>query len=79
MVLLLSILGAAFSLGGNILIIFKKKSGWLAWIIGNILWIIVNFISIFNLPMVLMYLAYMGINISGFIRWAKKEKSGQQS
>ena len=74
MVLFLSILGMLFSLGGNILIIFKKKSGWLAWIIGNILWIVINFIDVLNIPMVLMYLVYMIINIFGYIKWYKKDK-----
>ena len=74
MVLFLSILGMFFSLGGNILIIFKKKSGWLAWIVGNILWIVINFIDVLNIPMVLMYLIYMIINIFGYIKWYKKDK-----
>jgi nicotinamide riboside transporter PnuC len=73
MILFLSILGMLFSLGGNLLIIKKKKSGWLAWIIGNILWIIVNFIGELNIPMVLMYLVYMIINIAGYIEWRRKE------
>ncbi|MBO7212424.1 MAG: nicotinamide mononucleotide transporter [Methanobrevibacter sp.] len=73
MVLLVSILGSVFSLGGNILIMLKKKSGWITWIIGNLLWIIYNFLSEFNLPMVLMYLAYMIINIAGFIKWKRNE------
>ena len=72
LVLILSILGVIFSLGGNILIMFKKRSGWLAWIVGNLLWIGVNFIGVMNWPMVLMYLAYMLINIGGFISWGRK-------
>lgn len=74
MILFLSILGMLFSLGGNILIIFKKKSGWLAWIVGNILWIVINFIDVLNIPMVLMYVVYMIINIFGYIEWRRKEK-----
>lgn len=72
-VLLVSILGSVFSLGGNILIMLKKKSGWITWIIGNLLWILYNFLSEFNLPMVLMYVAYMIINMAGFIKWKKNE------
>ena len=75
MVLALSILGMLFSLGGNLLIIFKRKSGWLAWIVGNILWIVINFIDVLNIPMVLMYVVYMVINIFGYIEWYRKEKS----
>lgn len=73
MVLFLSILGTIFSLGGNILIILKKRSGWLTWIVGNLLWIGVNFLGEFNLPMILMYLVYICINIEGFIYWKKEE------
>ena len=68
-ILILSILGFIFSIGGNILIMLKKRSGWLAWIVGNFLWIAVNIIGVFNLPMVLMYIVYFIINISGFLKW----------
>lgn len=74
LILFLSILGMLFSLGGNILIIFKKKSGWLAWIVGNILWIVINFVDVLNIPMVLMYVVYMIINIFGYIKWYRKDK-----
>ena len=68
-ILILSILGFIFSIGGNILIMLKKRSGWLAWIVGNFLWIAVNIIGVFNLPMVLMYIVYFIINIGGFLKW----------
>lgn len=67
-----------FSLGGNLLLIKKKKSGWLTWIIGNLLWIIVNFIGELNIPMVLMYVVYFIINVCGYIEWTKKEKEGDK-
>jgi nicotinamide riboside transporter PnuC len=63
-----------FSLGGNLLIIKKKKSGWITWIIGNLLWILINFIGTLNIPMVLMYVVYFIINVCGYIEWNKKEK-----
>lgn len=70
--MILSILGAAFSLGGNILIMLKKRMGWLMWILGNIAWIAVNIIGTFNLPMVIMYVVYFIINVAGFIKWKDK-------
>lgn len=70
--MILSILGAVFSLGGNILIILKKRMGWLAWIFGNIAWIAVNIVGPFNLPMVIMYAVYFIINLVGFIKWKDK-------
>jgi nicotinamide riboside transporter PnuC len=75
MITILSVLGAIFSLGGNVAIAKKKKAGWLIWIAGNIAWIGVNFLGDFNLSMVLMYVAYLGINIKGFIDWSKQEKT----
>ena len=71
-VLILSILGSIFSLGGNILIAHKKRSGWLWWIAGNGAWIAVNFLGQMNVPMVLMYVAYGFINITGWREWRKE-------
>lgn len=73
-ILILSIIGAVFSLGGNILIMLKKRSGWVAWIGGNIAWIGVNLLGPMNVPMVLMYIAYFIINVGGFIKWKEKKK-----
>ena len=70
--MILSILGAAFSLGGNILIMLKKRMGWLMWILGNIAWIAVNIIGTFNLPMVIMYVVYFIINVAGYVKWKDK-------
>lgn len=75
MVLLVSVLGTFCSLFGNVLIMLKKKSGWIVWIVGNIFWILYNFLSEFNLPMVLMYLVYIILNISGFVKWYKQDKN----
>lgn len=70
--MILSILGAAFSLGGNILIMLKKRMGWFMWIFGNIAWIAVNIVGPFNLPMVIMYVVYFIINVAGYIKWKDK-------
>ena len=69
LILFLSILGMIFSLGGNVLIMEKKCIGWLAWIVGNVLWILINFIDALNIPMVIMYVVYLIINIGGYIKW----------
>lgn len=71
-VLILSILGSVFSLGGNIPIVHKKRSGWLWWIAGNGAWIAVNFLGQMNVPMVLMYVAYFIINVTGYREWRKE-------
>lgn len=72
MVLFLSIVGSVFSLGGNVLIAHKKRSGWLWWIAGNCAWIAVNFLGQMNVPMVLMYVMYGFINIAGYVNWRKE-------
>jgi len=69
MVLILSIIGTILSLGGNIFIAKKNRMGWLIWLIGNVVWIAVNFLGNPNIPMVLMYVVYMIINIVGFMKW----------
>ena len=69
MVLVLSIAGCVLSLLGNILIALKRRSGWIAWIIGNIAWVAYNFIGDINVPMVVMYCVYFVLNIFGFIKW----------
>lgn len=71
MVLILSIIGSLLSLGGNIFIAKKNRIGWILWLIGNVVWITVNFIGTMNIPMVLMYVVYMIINIVGFIKWGQ--------
>lgn len=71
-VLILSILGSVFSLGGNILIAHKKRSGWWIWILGNIAWLGVNFLGTMNVPMVVMYIFYLITNIAGYIEWRRE-------
>lgn len=71
MILILSIIGTILSLGGNIFIAKKNRIGWLMWLVGNVVWIAVNFLGTLNIPMVLMYMVYMIINVIGFIKWGK--------
>lgn len=75
----LSLIGCFLSLLGNFLIMFKKKSGWLAWILGNVAWIAYNFAGEFNAPMVVMYLVYAVINTIAFVKWLKAERTNNDS
>ena len=50
----------------------KKRSGFIVWGISNIAWIIVNLIGPVNVPQIIMYLVYMGLNTHGFILWRRK-------
>lgn len=67
--MILSSIATMLSILGNFLIIKKKRIGFISWIISNILWIIVNLISIPNIPQIIMFLVYTGISIYGWIKW----------
>jgi len=70
---LLSILALIFSLGGNILINFKKRMGFIVWIVSNTIWIAVNFISVqINWSQIIMFTVYIGLSIHGYINWKSK-------
>jgi len=74
MVLFLSIVALILSLVGNILVNYKNKTGFIIWILSNIFWIIINFLSEVNYPQVLMYLIYTTLNVQGLMLWKKKKK-----
>ena len=67
----LSIFGLISTISGNILINHRQKIGFLVWIVGNILWILVNVFGTFNIFMVIMYVLYAALNIDGWIKWSK--------
>lgn len=71
---ILSVIALILSLGGNLLVNFKRKTGFIIWSISNIFWIIVNFIGVPNVSQIIMYVIYFGLNIHGFINWKNKEK-----
>lgn len=66
-----SVLALILSLTGNILVNYKKRFGFVIWSVSNIVWIVVNFMSYFNVSQVVMYLVYLCLNIQGFIVWGK--------
>ena len=70
----LSIFGLISTISGNILINYRRKIGFLVWIVGNILWILVNVFGTFNIFMVIMYVLYAALNIDGWIKWSKIQK-----
>ena len=72
MVTALSITALILSLGGNLLINFRKRAGYLVWIFSNLFWVAINFIDHLNVSQVCMYLIYTGLNIQGFIMWSRK-------
>lgn len=71
---ILSVIALVLSLTGNILINYKKRIGYIVWILSNVAWIAVNVTGQFNVPMVIMYVVYMILNIQGFLLWSKDNK-----
>ena len=69
-----SVISLFLSLGGNLLINYKKKIGFWIWIASDITWIIVNFLGKPNYSQIIMYLIYIGININGIINWTKNKE-----
>ncbi len=74
LVTVLSWFATALSLGGQFLINKKKKAAFPVWIVGNILWIVVNILTTFNTANVVMYVIYTIMNIHGLIEWSRKEE-----
>lgn len=72
LLIIISIIALILSLTGNIMVNFKKKSGFIVWGVSNAAWIIVNLIGPINVPQIIMYLIYMGLNTHGFILWRRK-------
>ena len=70
--LLFSILGCTLSLGGNILLIFKKRIAFWIWSLGNLAWVISALVGELNVPLIAMNVAYIIINIIGWIKWSKQ-------
>lgn len=73
-VTILSIFGLISTISGNLLINYRRRIGFLIWIVGNILWILVNVFGTFNLYMVIMYVLYAILNVDGWIKWSKIQK-----
>ena len=70
---ILSAFALIFSLSGNILINYKKKIGFIVWIISNILWIAVNLAGEPNWCQIAMFIVYMALNVQGWLAWNKKK------
>jgi len=76
---LISFLALVLSLAGNTLINFKKKIGFVVWISSNLAWIAVNFLGTPNWSQIAMFVAYMALNIHGWISWTKNEKKSSMN
>ena len=69
---IISFLALLFSITGNTLVNFRKKSGFVWWIASNVLWIAVNFIGPTNWSQVALFVIYAALNVHGYIQWSSK-------
>ena len=68
----LSIIAMLAGLGGNLLMAKKNILVYPVWILSNILWIIVGFLTYVNVSQMLMYSVYTIMQIYGWREWKKK-------
>jgi len=71
---ILSITALILSLAGNLLINFKKRTGFIVWLLSNILWIAVNLLGKPNVSQIIMFIVYIGFNVHGFLNWRKSKQ-----
>lgn len=74
MIDIFSITALILSLAGNLLINFKKRIGFIVWLLSNILWITVNLLGKPNVSQIIMFIVYIGFNVHGFLNWRKSTK-----
>ena len=68
-----SILATFFSVTGNVFIVLQKRIGFIIWILGNIVWIYVDWNSPNMKPQIIMMVVYAALNVWGFLLWTEKE------
>ena len=67
----LSFIAMSFSILGNILLIRKIIWVFPLWIIANVLWIIVNLMTIPNWSQIVMFVFYTVLSIISWYNWKK--------
>lgn len=66
-----SALALVASLVGNTLVNFKRRVGFLIWILSNVLWILTNVFWMHNGFQVVMFVVYLLLNLHGYILWTR--------
>jgi nicotinamide riboside transporter PnuC len=61
-------LAATLGMAGSLLVALKKRSGFMCWIVGNILWVIFGFL-IQKWGIVVQFIAFEIIAIYGYHNW----------
>lgn len=70
--MLLEIVSAAIGITGALLVALKNKTGFLFWVVGNLLWIVYGLITKQYFFMT-QYVVFWAISVFGFINWRKQE------
>ena len=76
-VTVVSFIAMLCSFGGNGLINFKRKSGYVVWIVSNVLWVAVNLMSQPNACQIAMFIGYAAFNVHGWLKWTAEEKKAR--
>ena len=63
-------LAVGLSLLGNIGVVQKCRWGMGCWVISNLIWITHHWMR-GDWPSVMLFSAYMGLSVWGFVRWRK--------
>lgn len=61
------------SITGNLFICFKKRQGFLLWIVANILWISFALTNK-HWGMMILFTVYTAMSLFGWWNWGKEEK-----
>lgn len=68
--LAISIIATVLSLSGNLLVNLKRKSGFVVWILSNIVWVYIA-MHVPNYPQAIMFMCYALLNVHGYLSWSR--------
>ena len=77
--IIVSIIATFFSISGNILVNNRYKAGFIAWIISNTIWIIIELACYRNWVRLGQMTVYTALAIHGYIKWTKQAKEAKQA
>lgn len=66
-------LAFALNVWGNLALTTKDIKGWIIRLVANAAWIIYSF-YVFAWPLFVNHIAFAGINIVGWVRWARDRR-----
>ena len=69
--IVLSLLAFCCTITGNLLINNRRRLGFVIWSIGDVLWIIIEFVCGINWFRFMMFFTYIIVNVDGYLKWKK--------